>query len=76
MLALASEARGTARLAGRERSHMESTSALARLNDGLIAFAAVLALMVLVVAFEQRLPEIALLFQPMDPQMGTSMLAY
>jgi hypothetical protein len=47
----------------------------ARLNDGLVAVAAVLALVFIVVACEQRLPEIASLFQPIDPETGTSMLS-
>jgi hypothetical protein len=62
---------------------MESTFAVvrrvdalcARLNDGLVAVAAVLALVFIVVACEQRLPEIASLFQPIDPETGTSMLS-
>ncbi len=47
----------------------------ARLNDGLVAVAAVLALVFIVVACEQRLPEIASLFQPIDPETGISLLS-
>jgi hypothetical protein len=63
---------------------MQSTSAFvrrldafcARLNDGLIVVAAVLVLVVFVVTCEQQLPEVASLFQPIDPETGTSMLSH
>ena len=63
---------------------METTSTVlrrldafcARLNGGLMVLAAALALIILVVACEQRMPEIASLFRPIDPETGISMLSY
>jgi hypothetical protein len=63
---------------------MESTSPVlrrlearcARLNDGLAAVAIVLAIVIGVVACEQRLSEIVSLFQPIAPETGVSMLSY
>jgi hypothetical protein len=48
----------------------------ARSNDGLMVVAIALAAVVVVVACEQRLPEIASLFQPIDPETGILMLSY
>jgi hypothetical protein len=48
----------------------------ARLNDGLTAVAVVLAIVIGVVACEQRLLEIVSLFQPIDTETGISMLSY
>jgi hypothetical protein len=48
----------------------------ARVNAGLTVFTVLLAIVVVVVACVQRLPEIASLFQPIDPGTGISMLAY
>lgn len=48
----------------------------ARVNDGLTVFAVVLAIVIAIVACEQRLPEIASLFQPFDTETGISMLSH
>jgi hypothetical protein len=48
----------------------------ARVNGGLAIFAALLAIVVVVVACAQRLPEVASLFQPIHPDTGISMLAH
>ena len=48
----------------------------ARVNDRLTVFAVVLGIVVAIVACQQRLPEIASLFQPIDPEIGISMLSY
>jgi len=42
----------------------------------LTVVAVLLATVVVVVACAQRMPEIASLFQPIDPETGISMLAY
>jgi hypothetical protein len=63
---------------------MERTSAFirrldafcAQLIDGLIVLAALLTIAVTIATYEQRLPEIASLFQPIDPETGISMLSY
>ena len=47
-----------------------------RLNDGLAAFAVVLGTVIVITVCEQRLPEIASLFQPIDPETGISLLSY
>lgn len=48
----------------------------ARVNDGLTAFAVVLTIVIAIVACGQGLPEIASLFQPIDPETGISMLSH
>jgi hypothetical protein len=48
----------------------------ARVNGGLTVFTVLLAIVAVAVACAQRLPEIASLFQPIDPETGISMPAY
>jgi hypothetical protein len=47
-----------------------------RANGSLTVFAVVLAIVIAVVACEQRPPKIASLLQPIDPETGISMLSY
>jgi hypothetical protein len=47
-----------------------------QLNDGLAVFAVVLGIVIVITACEQRLPEIASLFQPIDPETGISVLSH
>ena len=52
-------------------------SVCGRLNDGLLVFAMVLLVSVVLISVcQQRLPEIASLFQPIDSETGTSILEH